>query len=49
MNIKTTFLNENLKEEVYIKQLEGFILPENKKKICKLVKTLYDLKQALKK
>ena len=27
-----TFLNRDLKEEVYIEQPEGFILPKNEKK-----------------
>ena len=47
MDIKTTFINGDL-EEVYMEQLEGFVLPENEKKVCKLVKSLYGLKQALK-
>ena len=34
-------------EEVYMEQLEGFVLPRNEKKVCKLVKSLYSLKQAL--
>jgi hypothetical protein len=46
MDVKTTFVNEDLKEEVYMEQSEGFILPGNEKKVCKLVKSLYDLKQA---
>jgi len=41
-----TFLNEDLKEEVYMEQPEGFILPGNEKKVRKLLKSLYDLKQA---
>jgi hypothetical protein len=46
MYVKTTFVNEDLKEEVYMEQSEGFILHENEEKVCKLVKSLYDLKQA---
>jgi hypothetical protein len=45
MDVKTTFLNRDLKEEVYIEQLEGFILPGNEEKIYKLVKCLYGLRQ----
>jgi len=46
MDGKTTFLNGDLKEKVYMKQPEGFILPGNEEKVCKLVKSLYGLKQA---
>ena len=48
MDIKITFLNGDLEEEVYMEQPERFVLPENEKKVCKLVKSLYGLKQALK-
>lgn len=30
MDVKSTFLNGNLEEEVYIEKLEGFLLSENK-------------------
>jgi len=46
MDGKMTFLNGDLKEEVYMKQPEGFILPGNEEKVCKFVKSLYGLKQA---
>nr|GEV25247.1 zinc finger, CCHC-type [Tanacetum cinerariifolium] len=46
MDVKTTFLNGDLDEEVYIKQPEGFIMTGNEHKVCKLVKSLYGLKQA---
>ena len=46
MDVKTTFLNGDLDEEVYMEQPEGFVLPRNEKIVCKLVKSLYGLKQA---
>jgi hypothetical protein len=46
MDLKSTFLNGELEEEVYIEQLEGFQLSENTDYVCKLKKTLYGLKQA---
>ena len=48
MNVKTAFLNGKLDEEIYIEQLEGFIVPSQEKKVRRLVKSLYGLKQAQK-
>ena len=45
MDVKTTFLNSELDEEVYMKQLKGFVLPGNEHKVFKLIKSLYRLKQ----
>nr|GFA06995.1 zinc finger, CCHC-type [Tanacetum cinerariifolium] len=41
MDVKTTFLNDDLDKEVHMKQPEGFIMPSNEHKVCKLVKSLY--------
>ena len=46
MDVKTAFLNGDLDEEIYIEQPEGFIVPGQEKKVCRLVKSLYRLKQA---
>ena len=46
MDIKSTFLNGELKEEVYIEQPEGFQLSENKDHGCRLKRDLHGLKQA---
>nr|GEU79042.1 zinc finger, CCHC-type [Tanacetum cinerariifolium] len=48
MDVKTTFLNGDLDEEVYMNQPQGFIMPANENKIRKLIKSLYGLKYALK-
>ena len=46
MDVKTTFLNGNLEEEVYIKQPEGFSSSEGEHLVCKPKKSIYGLKQA---
>nr|GEW37991.1 hypothetical protein [Tanacetum cinerariifolium] len=46
MDVKTTFLNGPLKEEVYVAQPKGFIDPDHPKKVYRLRKALYRLKQA---
>ncbi|GJS39654.1 zinc finger, CCHC-type containing protein [Tanacetum coccineum] len=40
MDVKTTFLNGDLDEEVYMKQLEGFVMSGNKHKVDKTKKFL---------
>ena len=46
MDVKTTFLNGDLEEEICMEQPEGFSTSRQEKKVCKLVKSLYGLKQA---
>ena len=46
MNVKTAFLNGELEEEIYIEQPDGFVVPGKEKKVCRLVKSLYGLKQS---
>jgi len=45
MDVKMTFLNRDLEEEVYMKQSERFISNENDHMVCKLKKSIYGLKQ----
>jgi hypothetical protein len=46
MDVTTTFLNEDLKENVYMSQTEGFVVKSQEHKVCKLIKSLYGLKKA---
>ena len=46
MDVKTTFLNGDLYEEVYMKQLEGFVVDGKENMVCRLQKSIYGLKQA---
>nr|GEV78756.1 integrase, catalytic region, zinc finger, CCHC-type, peptidase aspartic, catalytic [Tanacetum cinerariifolium] len=46
MDVKTAFLNGELKKEVSVSQLEGFVDPDQPIHVYRLKKTLYGLKQA---
>ncbi|GKE47089.1 retrovirus-related pol polyprotein from transposon TNT 1-94, partial [Tanacetum coccineum] len=46
MGVKTAFLNDTLKEDVYVCQPEGFIDVDHPSHVYKLKKVLYELKQA---
>ena len=46
MDVKTTFLNGFLKEELYMMQPEGFVDPKGANKMCKLQRSIYGLVQA---
>nr|GEV50630.1 reverse transcriptase domain-containing protein [Tanacetum cinerariifolium] len=46
MDVKTTFLNDILREEVYVSQPDRFVDPENPNHVYKLKKALYGLKKA---
>jgi hypothetical protein len=46
MDVKTTFLNRELEEKIYMDQSNRFIANGQEGKVCKLLKSLYGLKQA---
>eukprot|EP00253_Pinus_taeda_P002408 PITA_02408 len=46
MNVKSTFLNGYVDEEIYVEQPEGFEVPGKEDYVYKLKKALYGLKQA---
>ena len=46
MDVKSTFLNGYLEEEVYVEQPQGYEVPGQEHKVYRLKKTLYGLKQA---
>lgn len=44
MDVKTTFVNGELDEEIYMVQPEGYIQPGKEYLVCKLNKSIYELK-----
>ncbi|GKE91507.1 retrotransposon protein, putative, ty1-copia subclass, partial [Tanacetum coccineum] len=49
MNVKTAFLNGRLNEDVYMVKPEGFVNPKHPRRVCKLHRSIYRLKQASRK
>ena len=47
LDIKTAFLYGDLDEEIFIEQPEDFKVKGNENMVCRLKKSLYGLKQAL--
>ena len=46
MDVVSAFLNGELEDDIYMRQPEGFVDPENPSKVCKLKRSLYGLKQS---
>ena len=46
MDVKTTFLHGDLDKEIYMQQLEGFVVPGKEYMVCKLTKSFYGLNKA---
>jgi hypothetical protein len=46
MDVKTTFLNGIIEEEVYIEKIEGFETFDRESHVCRLKRALYGLKKA---
>ncbi|GJZ03356.1 retrotransposon protein, putative, ty1-copia subclass [Tanacetum coccineum] len=46
MDVKTAFLNGRLNKDVYMVQPEGFVNPKHPRRVCKLQRSIYGLKQA---
>lgn len=46
LDVKSVFLNGDLKEEVYMMQPEGFVIKGQERMVYKLRKALYELRQA---
>nr|GEU91215.1 hypothetical protein [Tanacetum cinerariifolium] len=47
LDVKISFLNAYLDEDIYMVQPEGFVDPKYLRKVCKLQRSIYGLKQAL--
>ncbi|GKA30047.1 retrotransposon protein, putative, ty1-copia subclass [Tanacetum coccineum] len=46
MDVKTAFLNGFLDEDIYMVQPESFVDPKHPRRVCKLQRSMYGLKQA---
>jgi Reverse transcriptase (RNA-dependent DNA polymerase) len=46
MDVKTAFLNGNMEEEIYMEQPASFVVEGQEHKVCKLLRSIYGLKQS---
>ena len=46
LNVKTAFLHDDLEEDIYMMQPQGYIMSGKEQLVCKPKKRLYGLKQA---
>jgi hypothetical protein len=46
LDLKTAFLHGDLEEDIYMDEPEGFFVPGKEDYVCRLKKTLYDLKKS---
>ena len=46
IDVKTAFLNGELDEEIYMEQPGSFISQGQEHEVCRLLKSIYDLKQS---
>ena len=46
LDVKSASLNSMLDKEIYMEQPQGFIIPGQEHKVCRLKKAIYGLKQA---
>ncbi len=46
IDVETAYLNKTIEEEIYMFQPPGFEDAQHPNKVCKLIKSLYGLKQA---
>jgi hypothetical protein len=46
MDVKTTLLNGNIEQEVFVEKPDGFVLHNKGTHVCKLRKALHGLKKA---
>ena len=47
MDVKFTFLNEHLEEEIYVEQSIGYVVKGHENKVLKSKRVLYEVKQSL--